>query len=131
MADTFELSVVAPCLNEEVNVPVLADRLFAATSEAGIAPELVLVDDGSTDATWQVISEIRDRWGDAVTGVRHDANAGIPAAWRSGVQAARGTYVCFVDADLQNPPEEVVTLYRRLLESPYDMAQGFRSTIGR
>ena len=55
MADSYSLSVIAPCLNEEVNIPVLAERLFAATDEAGISTELVLVDDGSTDGTWQAI----------------------------------------------------------------------------
>jgi phenylacetate-CoA ligase len=131
VADSYALSVIAPCLNEEVNVPVLAERLFGATTEAGIPTELVLVDDGSTDATWTAIEQLSEHLGDAVVGVRHERNRGIAASWRSGVAAARGTYVCFIDADLQNPPEEVVTLYRRLLESPFDVAQGFRSSIGR
>ena len=56
---------------------------------------------------------------------------GIPAAWRSGTAAARGRYACFLDADLQHPPEEVVTLYRRLLQSRADMVQGTRSSIER
>ena len=63
--------------------------------------------------------------------VRHVRNRGIPASWRSGVDAARGAYVCLIDGDLQNPPEEVVTLYLRLLESAADIAQGTRSSIGR
>ena len=131
MADSYVLSVVAPCLNEEVNIPVLTERLFAATAEAGLPAELVLVDDGSTDSTPDVIQELRTRFGDAVTSVRHECNRGIPAAWRSGVAMARGAYVCLIDADLQNPPEEVVTLIRRLVESPFDLVQGFRSSIGR
>jgi len=131
MADSYSLSVIAPCLNEEVNVPVLAERLFAATGEAGIRTELVLIDDGSTDGTWQAIQCLEERLGDSVVGVRHVHNRGISESWSSGLDAARGTYACFIDADLQNPPEEVVTLYRRLLESPFDIAQGFRSSIGR
>jgi phenylacetate-CoA ligase len=63
--------------------------------------------------------------------VRHGQNRGIPAAWRSGVDAARGAYVCFIDGDLQNSPEEVVTLYLRLRETAFDIAQGTRSSIGR
>ncbi|MDH4145597.1 MAG: glycosyltransferase [Acidimicrobiia bacterium] len=131
MADRFSLSVVAPCLNEETNIPILAERLFGATEEAGIAAELVVVDDGSTDGTWAAVEAARDLYGSAVRGVRHEHNRGIPAAWRSGVDAAQGTYVCFIDGDLQNPPEEVVTLYRRLVESRYDIAQGTRSSIDR
>src|SRR5438093_7701223 len=99
MADSYALSVVAPCLNEEVNVAVLTDRLFAAAGEAGIPTELVLVDDGSTDGTWDAIRRLRDRFGDSVAGVRHTANRGIAESWRSGLGAARGSYVCFIDAD--------------------------------
>jgi phenylacetate-CoA ligase len=131
MADSYSLSVIAPCLNEEVNIPVLADRLFAATDESGIPTELVLVDDGSTDGTWQTIRRLRESRGDSVVGVRHSSNFGISESWRTGLDSARGTYACFIDADLQNPPEEVVTLYRRLLSSPSDIVQGFRSSIGR
>jgi phenylacetate-CoA ligase len=131
MADSYSLSVIAPCLNEEVNIPVLAERLFAATEESGIPTELVLVDDGSTDATWQTIQRLREAHGDSVVGVRHPSNFGISESWRTGLDSARGNYACFIDADLQNPPEEVVTLYRRLLSSPFDIAQGFRSSIGR
>ena len=131
MADSYALSVIAPCLNEEVNIPVLAERLFAATDESGIPTELVLVDDGSTDGSWQAIQRLRESRGDSVVGVRHQSNFGISESWRTGLDAARGTFACFIDADLQNPPEEVVTLYRRLLSSPFDIVQGFRSSIGR
>ena len=131
MADRWTLSVVAPCFNEEANLPVLAERLFRATDEAGLATELVIVDDGSSDGTWRIAGELAERYGVAVNRVRHTTNRGIPAGWRSGVDAAHGTYVCLIDADLQNPPEEVVTLYRRLVESPFDLVQGTRSSIGR
>jgi phenylacetate-coenzyme A ligase PaaK-like adenylate-forming protein/glycosyltransferase involved in cell wall biosynthesis len=131
MSDVYVLSVVAPCLNEEVNIGPLTERLLAATADAEIPTELILIDDGSSDGTWAAIAEQRERYGDAVVGVRHRENEGIPASWRTGVYAARGNYVCFIDGDLQNPPEEVVTLYRRLLESQFDIVQGYRSSIGR
>ncbi len=131
MAAKVDVSVVVPCLNEEANLPPLASRLFAAMARAGVSCELVPVDDGSTDTTWDVIQTLSRAHPDAITGVRHDTNLGIPAAWRSGIAAARGTYVCLIDADLQNPPEQVVTLYRRLLESRADICQGVRSQIER
>ena len=124
MPEQFALSVVCPCLNEEANLALLAERLFASTKPAGITTELVVVDDGSTDGTADVVENLKLEYGDAVQCVRHDENRGIPASWRSGVDAARGDYVCFIDGDLQNPPEEVVTLYVRLLESAADLAQG-------
>jgi phenylacetate-CoA ligase len=126
-----DLSVVVPCLNEEANVGALAERLFLATDEAGLDTEVVFVDDGSTDDTWGSISMCGSEWGDRIVGIRHERNAGIPAAWRSGIAAASGRYACFLDADLQHPPEEVVTLYRRLRESRADIVQGTRSSIER
>lgn len=126
-----ELSVVVPCYNEEGNVSALADRLFEATDEAGLTTDIVFVDDGSTDATWAAIERCREKWGDRVVGVKHKRNSGIAAAWRTGLDASKGRYTCFLDADLQHPPEEVVTLYRRLLQSRADMVQGTRSSIER
>lgn len=131
MADRLTLSVVVPCLNEEANVPLLGERLFQAVDEAGLPTELVIVDDGSSDGTWEAVQGLREAYGDRVIGVRHPTNRGIAAAWRSGLDQATGTYVCFMDGDLQNSPEQVVTLYRRLLESSRDVAQGIRSSIGR
>lgn len=126
-----DVSVVVPCLNEEVNVPILAERLFAAFEGTGVAVEVLFVDDGSTDTTWQVIGAQSEKWGGRVRGVQHPANRGIPAAWRSGLDASEGAFVCLIDGDLQNPPEQVLTLYRRLVEGHADLAQGIRSSFGR
>ena len=93
MSTGLDLSVVVPCLNEEVNVGALAERLFEATDEARLATEIVFVDDGSTDGTWSAIEQCRREWGDRVVGVRHEENAGIAAAWRSGLgRQAVGTH---------------------------------------
>jgi phenylacetate-CoA ligase len=127
----IDISLIVPCLNEEANVRPLAERFFAATAEAGLTAEIVYVDDGSADGTWAAIERLRGELGAKVVGVRHPENRGIAASWRSGLGAARGAYACFIDADLQHPPEEVITLYRRLLESRADVAQGTRSSIGR
>jgi len=104
MADQPDVSVVVPCLNEEADVELLADRLFAAAGEAGLTTELIYVDDGSTDATSAVIDKLHALHGDAIVSVRHEENRGIPAAWKSRVAVARGSYVCFIDGDLQSPP---------------------------
>ncbi len=125
------ISVVAPAFNEEAALPTLAERLFNAAAKAGITCELVIVDDGSTDGTWKAIAGMQERWGENVRGIQHPANLGIPRSWNDGVEESRGAFVCLIDADLQNPPEQVVTLYRRLLESRADIAQGTRSSIER
>jgi phenylacetate-CoA ligase len=127
----FDLSVVAPCFNEEANLPTLVARLLRSVEHSDICMQIVLVDDGSTDTTWNVIQTLEQQYAPLVKGVRHEVNKGIPDGWRSGVAQADGAYVCFIDADLQNPPEEVAKLYRRLLESTCDVAQGTRSSIGR
>jgi phenylacetate-CoA ligase len=127
----FDLSVVAPCFNEEANLPTLVARLLRSVEHSDIRMQVVLVDDGSTDTTWNVIQTLEQQYAPLVKGVRHEVNKGIPGGWRSGVAQADGAYVCFIDADLQNPPEEVAKLYRRLLESTCDIAQGTRSSIGR
>jgi phenylacetate-CoA ligase len=127
----IDISVVVPCLNEEANVRPLASRLLAATAEAGLEAEIVYVDDGSTDGTWDAIQSLRGDLGDVVVGIHHETNRGIGVSWQTGIRAARGAYACFIDADLQHPPEAIVTLYRRLLESRADIAQGTRSSIGR
>jgi phenylacetate-CoA ligase len=66
-----------------------------------------------------------------VVGVHHPVNRGIEAAWRSGLQAARGVYVCFIDADLQHLPEDVYRLLREIQLSNADLVQGYRSSVGR
>ena len=87
---SVELSVIAPCLNEEANLSALYERLFAAVEAAGIDTELILVDDGSTDGTWDTIAALAHASQGRVRGVRHDENRGIAASWRSGVDAAAG-----------------------------------------
>jgi len=127
----LDLSVVVPAYNEEANLRVLTERLFAAVDDTEITTEIVFIDDGSTDGTWAEILRLSEEHAGRVVAHRHERNGGIAAAWRSGVKTSSGRYVCFLDADLQHPPEEVVTLYRRLLESRADVVQGTRSNIER
>jgi len=124
-----EISLVAPCLNEEENIPVLVERFLAAASAKGISAEVVLIDDGSTDNTWLAIEkEIANR-GDCVVGVRHQTNCGIPLGWISGVNASSGRFVCLIDSDLQNPPESVFDLYNRYLAGDCDIVRGVRKPV--
>lgn len=121
------LSVIAPCYNESGNVELLAARTLATFDAMGVSGELVLVDDGSTDRTWQAIREAEARHPDRVRGVRHERNSGIEAGWRSGMRAARGPLVCLIDADLQNPPEDIARLHHAFVTTPgADLVQGVR-----
>jgi len=119
------LSVIAPCFNEEHNIDPLVDRTLAVFDSLKIPAELLLIDDGSADRTWQAI-ELRARSDHRVRGVRHLSNRGIEGAWRSGLQAAAGQLVCLIDADLQNRPEDIARLYKRYLQEAPDVVQAVR-----
>ena len=122
------LTVIAPCLNEEANIPALVNRTLKVFDVMGVAAELLLIDDGSSDGTWEAIREhgARDT---RVRGVRHASNLGIEHAWRSGLGAARGESVCLIDADLQNQPEDIALLYETYMRGSDDIVQAVRHPI--
>jgi len=93
-----------------------------------ISAELILVDDGSTDATWRRI-EHRSKLDARVRGVRHETNRGIVPSWHSGLAAARGELACLIDADLQNPPESIESLYQCFVRGGVDLVQGAREPV--
>ena len=119
-----ELSVIAPCLNEEGNVDRLIGQTLQTLDEHGIEGEIVLVDDGSVDGTAERVQSHADR--DArVLCVRHPSNRGIVSAWISGLEASSGRFVCLIDADLQNRPGDIARLYAAH-QFGNDLVQGVR-----
>ena len=99
----MDLSILVPCLNEAASLPELIARVRAAFSHpdlAGVAAEIVLVDDGSQDDSWDCIERLQSA-SSAVRAARHPQQLGIPAAWRTGVAHARGEWICVLDADLE------------------------------
>ena len=130
MAAAVELSVIVPCFNEALNLPELALRTLTTFERGGLIGELVLVDDGSSDNTAEVIRELAEKH-EAVRGVFHEQNAGIAVAWRSGLAASTGRCAAIMDADLQYQPEDLLRLHRTLIETSVDVVQGWRSQVGR
>jgi phenylacetate-CoA ligase len=126
----MEISIIVPCRNEAENVLELAERAKAVLESRGLEGELILVDDGSTDHTGRLIDELAAREG-FVRAVHHDRNRGIPAAWRSGLEASSGRTIVVMDGDLQYLPEDVYRLHRELRYTNADIVQGRRSHIGR
>ncbi len=124
------LSVVAPCFNEAQNLRELTERLNRTFERKGIDGEIILVNDGSRDDTGAVIDALAREHANVVA-IHHPVNRGIEAGWRSGLQAAQGIYVCFIDADLQHLPEDVHRLLREIQHSHVDLVQGYRSAVGR
>jgi len=115
VADRPELSVVVPAFNEEENIGPMAERLTAVLSGVGDGFEILFVDDGSTDATWDRIAALSRR-DQRIRGLRFSRNFGHQAALTAGVAAARGEAVVIIDADLQDPPEVIPEMVARWRE---------------
>ncbi len=121
-----ELSIVVPALNEEDNVGPLVQEVKAATVDQGIDTELIIVDDGSTDATPRKLAELAAQY-PWVKPLRREKAMGQSAATAAGIAAATGRYIGFLDADLQNDPADLPRLLAMLRDDQADMAQGHRA----
>jgi undecaprenyl-phosphate 4-deoxy-4-formamido-L-arabinose transferase len=119
----LDLSIVVPAYNEAANIPDLVRRTRTAVEDLG-AYELIIVDDGSTDESWKVI-ELAAAACAEVVGVRLQRNFGQHPAVSAGFAVARGAVIVTLDADLQNPPEEIPKLVARL-GPDCDVASGWR-----
>lgn len=123
-SDIF-LSLVIPAYNEQENIPVLLQRVEASLNQLGKPYEVILIDDGSTDQTPQMLADAMTRlpW---LRVLRMRKNAGQSAAFEAGFEAARGQIIATIDADLQNDPEEIPRLVPLLNEQQVDMITGWR-----
>jgi glycosyltransferase involved in cell wall biosynthesis len=123
------ISLVAPCLNEEKNVELLASRFLVASETADVLTEIIFIDDGSTDLTWERIGQLCLRYPGRIIPIRHSKNRGIPQGWISGVDAAKGELICLIDSDLQNPPEAVFEMFEALNKHNVDLVRGVRKPV--
>jgi undecaprenyl-phosphate 4-deoxy-4-formamido-L-arabinose transferase len=119
------VSMVVPVFNEEANLPELIQRCLKVGSALATQFELILIDDGSRDASAQIISTAAERHPRQVVGVLLNRNYGQHAAVMAGLAQARGEVVVTLDADLQNPPEEIPKLLERV-EQGCDVVGGVR-----
>ncbi len=121
-----ELSVVIPALNEVENVAALVEQVDDAVRNKGVDAELILIDDGSTDGTSQKLLELAATrpW---LRVLRREKPQGQSAAMYAGIQAARGTYIATLDADLQNDPADLPGMLEMLKKTGADFVQGDRS----
>jgi len=113
------ISVVVPVYNEEKNLPVLMDRLEAALRRAGSPYEIIYVDDGSRDGSLEILKGFVGREGVRVLELTR--NYGQHSAVMSGFSVVRGDIVVTIDADLQNPPEEIPELVRKMTEGNFEV----------
>jgi glycosyltransferase involved in cell wall biosynthesis len=123
MTSTPELSIVVPLYNEESNVVPLFDELTKTLRAAGISYELLLVDDGSRDRTFEAVQRIQAA-DPRVRVVRFTRNFGQTAAFAAGFAHARGRFIVTIDGDLQNDPADIPRLLATARE--YDIVCGWR-----
>ncbi len=118
------LSICVPVYNEAENLPLLHGAVTKVVDPLGLAVELILVDDGSTDGSWAAIERLVGR--DArVRGLKFMNNCGETAASDAGMRAARGRYVMTMDADLQNDPADIPA-FLKALDQGWDCVCGTR-----
>jgi glycosyltransferase involved in cell wall biosynthesis len=119
-----EVSVVVPVYNEEANIPELGDKLISALNAVGVSWEAVLVNDGSTDKSAELLDRLADSDG-RFTIVHFRRNFGQTAAIAAGIRSTRGKIVIPMDGDLQNDPADIKRLLDKLNEG-YDCVSGWR-----
>lgn len=122
---TKDLSIVISLFNEEESLPELIRWIEQVMSREGYSYEVIMVDDGSTDRSWQTIRELAasDK---AIRGISFRRNYGKSAALFHGFKAAEGRVVVTMDADLQDSPDEIPEMYRMVIEEGYDIVSGWK-----
>jgi glycosyltransferase involved in cell wall biosynthesis len=121
----LNVSIVIPLYNEEESLPELFSWIQKVLSEARLSYELILVDDGSTDKSWQVIQSLAAEHKE-IKAIQFQRNYGKSAALQKGFEVVRGTVVLTMDADLQDSPEEIPALYAMITQEGFDVVSGWK-----
>lgn len=121
----MDISVVIPLFNEAESLPELTSWIARVMQEQGFSYEIVLVDDGSTDSSWEVIESLKIA-SPHITGIKFRRNYGKSAALNVGFAAAKGEVVITMDADLQDSPDEIPALYSSITKEHYDLVSGWK-----
>lgn len=121
----MNVSIVVPLFNEEESLPELCSWIDHVLSENNLSYELILVDDGSKDGSWEQIEKLKLSY-KQIRGVRFRRNYGKSAALHTGFAVASGEVVITLDADLQDSPEEIPEMRRMIVEEGYDVVSGWK-----
>lgn len=125
MPDEVDISVVVPAYNEAGSITELNEWISRVMEAHGYRYEVLIVDDGSNDHTWEAICDIATK-NARVKGIRFNRNYGKSAALNAGFKQAAGVVVITMDADLQDSPDEIPELYRMVKEEGYDLVSGWK-----
>ncbi|MBP3661887.1 MAG: glycosyltransferase family 2 protein [Bacteroidales bacterium] len=120
-----DLSIVISLFNEEESLPELVSWIEKVATREKYEYEIIMVDDGSTDSSWKVITELAGK-NPTIRGISFRRNYGKSAALYHGFKAAEGRVVITMDADLQDSPDEIPELYRMVTEEGYDIVSGWK-----
>jgi glycosyltransferase involved in cell wall biosynthesis len=118
------LSIIVPVFNEEESLRVLFSEISQVAEQHDLCVEVIFVDDGSTDSSWQIISELAAE-DDRVSGICFRRNFGKAAALTAAMRAANGRYLMMMDADLQDDPSEIPAFLNKL-EEGFDVVNGWK-----
>ena len=125
MEYTKDLSIVISLFNEEESLPELIKWIEGVMKKEGYAYEIIMVDDGSRDASWKVIKDLSAK-NSSIRGISFRRNYGKSAALYHGFAAAEGRVVVTMDADLQDSPEEIPEMYKMIVEGGFDIVSGWK-----
>ena len=121
----MDISVIIPLFNEEESLPELYAWIERVMKANGYSFEVIFVNDGSTDHSWQVIQRLGSE-SDHVKGIKFRRNYGKSPALYCGFKQAQGDVVITMDADLQDSPDEIPALYKMIVEDGYDLVSGYK-----
>lgn len=121
----MDISVVIPLLNEEESLQELYDWIAKVMQSNQFLYEVIFIDDGSTDTSWNIIQELSEK-NPQVKGIRFQRNYGKSQALDAGFGAANGNVIITMDADLQDNPEEIPELYDLIMKEGYDLISGWK-----
>lgn len=121
----MDISIVVPLLNEEESLPELTQWVSKVMQDNRFSWELIFIDDGSSDASWKVITELASSFSQ-VKGIKFRRNYGKSAALNTGFQHASGDVVITMDADLQDSPDEIPDLYKMIMKDGFDLVSGWK-----
>ena len=125
MQKELDISVVVPLYNEEESLPELCAWISRVMKEHGFTYEIILVDDGSTDNSWQIVTDLYEG-NPHIRGIKFNRNYGKSAALNTGFKNTQGKVVITMDADLQDSPDEIPGLYQMITEGKYDLVSGWK-----
>ena len=125
MEYTKDISIIVPAYNEKESLPELIGWIDRVLTAEGRSYEVIIVDDGSTDGSWETITDLAGQ-DSRVHGICFRRNYGKSAALYEGFAAAEGNVVITMDADLQDSPDEIPELYRMIVEEDYDVVSGWK-----